>query len=56
MVTIVYECEHLNDCNKAHDILSFMCVDSIHDRQYIFMIYPITMVKQEVWNFNHCIG
>ena len=33
MVTVVYECEHLHDYNKAHDILLFMCVDSIHDRQ-----------------------
>ena len=56
MVTAVYEHEYLNDYNKAHDIsLLFMCVDSIHDRQYISMIYNITMIKRKVWNFNHCI-
>ena len=41
MVMVVYEREHLNDYNKAHDISLFMCVDSIHDRQNIFMIYPL---------------
>ena len=55
MVTVVYEREHLNGYNKVHDILSFMCVDSIRDRQYVFIIYPITMIKWEVWNFDHCI-
>ena len=57
MVTVVYVREHIIDYNKAHDILlSFMCIDSIHDRQYIFMNHPITMIKREVWNFDHCIG
>ena len=56
MVKEVYEREHLNDYNKAYDILLFMCIDLIHDRQYIFMSYPIIMIKREVWNFNHCIG
>ena len=49
MVTVVNEREYLNDCNKVYDILSlFMCVDSIHDRQYIFKIYSTTVIKQDV--------
>ena len=57
MVTEVYKREHLHGCNDIHDILSLVInVDSIDDRQYIFLIYLIHMIKQKVWIFSHCIA
>ena len=56
MVTIKYKREHFDDYNDIHDILSSMPVDSIADRQHVFIIYPTTMIKREVWIFSHCMG
>ena len=45
MVAVVYEREHLDDYNNIHIMSLFMYVDSVDDRQYIFMIYPVTMIE-----------
>ena len=56
MAVVVYKREHLDDYNNIQDISSFMYVHYIDDRQCIFMIYPITMIKQDAWHFSYCIG